>query len=442
MDHRPGTALGKKGLVNNIMPTLPKVGVGDIPPQTKEAGNSAVAAESQAHPTTSKVSVPQYSAGTRNRKQQYKRYQNCRQTPSIRSSRQEQPSSPSPSLSPAGKTQPPTPQGKPPPPPKGKQPPPQQQQQQQGNNSKQGKRQALFIAPVPEDKGNSLNKECQEYFSGFCLKCGNSSHSQVKCKIYPGECNEYLCPICRGGFHSSCKNKKWGVRETYSTKIVAEVRQMHAEITHMYETIMVSENFSTHQVRKPSEGSEDIYVEQNKPTGKPLKPTLELSTQKSPAISFKPLGKNTAVSYVAEDNTQKVTVSLMEKGEGNGSIVTSATPGKGKPQVKKELGTPMKQIFNTEVKVIEPRKNTEVKYLSKLGKEMHAATGYSAVLGPMADTDLTAIKGSAVSTDMTADTGLLSTSTNELEGRRRESTEFVLYLILFLVTIFLKLFFE
>ena len=72
---------------------------------------------------------------------------------------------------------------------------------------------------------------------------------------------------------------------------------------------------------------------------------------------------------------------------------------------------------------------------------MHAATGYSAVLGPMADTDLTAIKGSAVSTDMTADTGLLSTSTNELEGRRRESTEFVLYLILFLVTIFLKIIF-
>jgi len=72
-----------------------------------------------------------------------------------------------------------------------------------------------FVTPWPEGKnyvsksGNSLTKEFEEHFNGFCYKCGLSNHTAMNCRIYTDKTVILtLCTECRRGLHDTCKNYK------------------------------------------------------------------------------------------------------------------------------------------------------------------------------------------------------------------------------------------
>ena len=132
----------------------------------------------------------------------------------------------------------------PPPPQQPQQPPVQQdskggQSKQDGNaknkqnwkgKNKQGDRKYNFVKPWPEGKsylsknGNSLTREVEEHFHGFCFRCGHNSHSGDTCKVYKSKDPIItLCTRCRQGFHDSCKSKRWGLKEELINKKLQEV---------------------------------------------------------------------------------------------------------------------------------------------------------------------------------------------------------------------------
>jgi hypothetical protein len=143
---------------------------------------------------------------------------------------------------------------KPPPKPKtGKQQPQQQLAQQpnrpQPNQSKQqaktGDRGAFggkhikkgskfsYVAPWPENmpylskNGNTLTRECEAHFDGFCFRCGHSSHTHENCRVYNNkDVFITLCSVCRQGFHDSCRSRRWGLREEALSKKLEQVTQM------------------------------------------------------------------------------------------------------------------------------------------------------------------------------------------------------------------------
>jgi hypothetical protein len=91
----------------------------------------------------------------------------------------------------------------------------------------------FFVEPWPENKhyvsknGNSLTKECEEHFKGFCFKCGHNSHSHEDCKIYKSkDAFITLCTRCYQGFHDTCRSRRWGLQEEYMSKKLAEVTKM------------------------------------------------------------------------------------------------------------------------------------------------------------------------------------------------------------------------
>ena len=86
------------------------------------------------------------------------------------------------------------------------------QVEQQGEQRKK----TSFAQQWPQGKiylnksGNNLTKECNEWFRGFCFKCGHSSHEGSTCRIYPEkDAVLTLCSTCCLGFHTVCKNWKF-----------------------------------------------------------------------------------------------------------------------------------------------------------------------------------------------------------------------------------------
>jgi hypothetical protein len=69
------------------------------------------------------------------------------------------------------------------------------------------------VAKWPLDKvylnksGNTLTKECEAHFNGFCLKCGYGNHAADACRIYDSKLVLTLCQICQRGFHDQCENR-------------------------------------------------------------------------------------------------------------------------------------------------------------------------------------------------------------------------------------------
>ena len=98
-----------------------------------------------------------------------------------------------------------------------KQPQKQQQGQQKQQFKKKGPRNpnSKFVKPWPEGtaylskNGNTLKKEFEEHFKGFCFRCGHNSHDATTCKIYPTNTTVLtLCTKCRQGLHDVCKSKR------------------------------------------------------------------------------------------------------------------------------------------------------------------------------------------------------------------------------------------
>jgi hypothetical protein len=82
-------------------------------------------------------------------------------------------------------------------------------------NKRKFKKKFSFVTPWPENKpytsksGNSLSKECEEHFDGYCFRCGMNSHRAERCRIYTDKTVIItLCSECRQGFHDQCKNYK------------------------------------------------------------------------------------------------------------------------------------------------------------------------------------------------------------------------------------------
>ena len=95
-----------------------------------------------------------------------------------------------------------------------------------------------FVKPWPEGKnylsknGNSLTKECEEHFKGFCFRCGHNSHTPEDCRIYKSK-DVYitLCTRCRQGFHDSCKSKRYNIKEDTLNKKIEMIERMCEQLT-------------------------------------------------------------------------------------------------------------------------------------------------------------------------------------------------------------------
>ncbi len=99
------------------------------------------------------------------------------------------------------------------------------------------KRKSRFIEPWPEGKGylsksgNSLSKEFEQYFRGFCYKCGNSSHSGEKCRTYPEKTAVIsLCSVCRQGFHETCKSRRPDLKTKFLNKQIEQLSEIYSAI--------------------------------------------------------------------------------------------------------------------------------------------------------------------------------------------------------------------
>ena len=86
-----------------------------------------------------------------------------------------------------------------------------QQKPRFGNKPKGNGR---FVAPwdptVPylSKNGNTLSNKCQQHFEGYCWKCGHSSHTYDKCRIYTEQPTVLtLCSVCNQGFHDKCRRR-------------------------------------------------------------------------------------------------------------------------------------------------------------------------------------------------------------------------------------------
>jgi hypothetical protein len=90
-----------------------------------------------------------------------------------------------------------------------------------------------FVEPWPDNcpyvstNGNRLTKEFEKWFENSCYKCGHSSHSATKCRVYPEKTTILtLCTRCRQGLHENCKSKRKGLPD----KQVAAVNQLMGQL--------------------------------------------------------------------------------------------------------------------------------------------------------------------------------------------------------------------
>jgi hypothetical protein len=123
-------------------------------------------------------------------------------------------------------------------------------------DSKNGKfKKFRFVKPWPSDKkymsksGNQLSKECEEWFTGYCFKCGHNSHTYDKCRIYP-ETTTFLslCSRCFQGFHETCR-RRW-VRE-------AEVADQLKQMQIMYDHLAVNSPQAPFMITNANQGKVD-----------------------------------------------------------------------------------------------------------------------------------------------------------------------------------------
>ena len=57
--------------------------------------------------------------------------------------------------------------------------------------------------------GNKITPEFEAYMSGHCWKCGHSSHTFDKCRIYPEKQTVItLCCVCCQGLHEVCRSRR------------------------------------------------------------------------------------------------------------------------------------------------------------------------------------------------------------------------------------------
>ena len=90
-----------------------------------------------------------------------------------------------------------------------------------------------YVAPWPEGvpylskNGNTLTRECDAHFKGYCFRCGHSSHSHDNCRVYKDKgVFVTICSLCRQGFHDTCRSRRWGLREEALSKKLEQVTQM------------------------------------------------------------------------------------------------------------------------------------------------------------------------------------------------------------------------
>jgi hypothetical protein len=114
---------------------------------------------------------------------------------------------------------------------------------QKGKNDT-GNGKSEWVKPWPSNKeylsksGNTLSKEVEEWFQGYCAKCGSSRHNFQDCKRYPERVTILtICNKCWSGFHEVCRHpikSKYGNKNANSkgkveTKaITANPNQMQA----------------------------------------------------------------------------------------------------------------------------------------------------------------------------------------------------------------------
>jgi hypothetical protein len=101
------------------------------------------------------------------------------------------------------------------------------------DNKGKGDKKFFFVHPWPENKnylsknGNTLTKECEDHFKGFCFRCGHSSHSHENCRIYKSkDIFITLCTRCRQGFHDSCRSRRYGLQEEIMSKKLEEMTHL------------------------------------------------------------------------------------------------------------------------------------------------------------------------------------------------------------------------
>ena len=77
------------------------------------------------------------------------------------------------------------------------------------------KKRPTFVRPWPADKpymsksGNQLLKEFNDWFSGYCSKCGFSNHVAKDCKTYPEKHTVLTCCTkCYQGLHEVCRSRR------------------------------------------------------------------------------------------------------------------------------------------------------------------------------------------------------------------------------------------
>jgi hypothetical protein len=83
------------------------------------------------------------------------------------------------------------------------------------NKGRGNKKRPSFVRPWPADKpymsksGNQLLKEFNDWFSGYCSKCGFANHAAKDCKTYPEKHTVLTCCTkCYQGLHEVCRSRR------------------------------------------------------------------------------------------------------------------------------------------------------------------------------------------------------------------------------------------
>ena len=95
-------------------------------------------------------------------------------------------------------------------------------------------RQRNWVRPWPQDRpylsknGNKISKEFEEWFAGFCSKCGHASHSASDCLLYPEKATILTCcSRCSQGLHEVCRSKRFDLQR--DDAIVKRIENLYLE---------------------------------------------------------------------------------------------------------------------------------------------------------------------------------------------------------------------
>jgi hypothetical protein len=112
-----------------------------------------------------------------------------------------------------------------------------------------------FVKPYPmkpymSKSGNGLSKEIEEWFKGYCSKCGHFSHRMADCKTYPekGTCLS-LCCVCRQGMHDVCRSKRGDLVKNNATSQI--VKKLEKKVDYFQGQLAIQNH---HPVFQPTGG--------------------------------------------------------------------------------------------------------------------------------------------------------------------------------------------